>query len=199
MEAAPQAIIKDVIAMLHRDVLKPLKFKKSGNTWIREDDWPKLVNVQLSKSNTSDEARFTFNLGVFIQALHDAAGAYPVSGSPKERDCDVRTRIGMLLPSGTDKWWNVSRSSNTHELFDAVRADLIETGIPWLDSLKDYPVVAAELARQKNPFMSAIALKLDGRVDAAAQAMKAAHAKANKLALPKLRRIANAQGIPIKG
>lgn len=195
----PQAIIKELASRLHSDFLRPRGFKKSAYTWRREDEWPKLINLQLSKSNTSEEARFTLNLGVFIPELHNAAGSYPVTGKPMEPDCDVRSRIGMLLPSGTDKWWDVSPASNGARLFDKVSGDLMEVGLPWLEGLRDLPTVAETLMAQRNPFMAAIALKLGGRDDEATEAMTAAHAKANKLALPKLKRIANAQNISIKG
>jgi hypothetical protein len=199
METTAQAVIKEVASRLHSDLLKPRGFKKTAYTWIREDEWPKLINLQLSKWNSSEEARFTVNLGVFIPELHNAAGSYPVTGQPKEPDCDVRSRIGMLLPPGTDKWWEVSAASDEGKLFDEVIADLVEVGLPWLDRLHDYTTVAEVLIGQKNSFMAAIALKLDGRDNEAAEAMAAAHAKANKLALPKLKRIAEAQGIPTKG
>ena len=199
MENTTQSIIKELVARLHGDILKPRGFKKSAHTWIRTDGWSKLINLQLSKSNTSAEASFTLNLGVFIRELHDAAGSYSVTGEPKEPDCDIRTRVGMLLPSGTDKWWKVTPASNTGRLFDEVSADLIDAGLPWLESLQDYSTVATELMRQKNHFLAAIAHKLDGRGDAAAESMEMARAKANKLALPKLKMIAEALGIPLKG
>ena len=199
METTAQAVIKEIASSLHSTVLKPRGFKKNAFTWIRHDEWPKLINLQLSQRNTSAEARFTLNLGVYIPELHNASGSYPVTGDPKEPDCDVRSRIGMLLPQGTDKWWDVSTATDCGSLFDEVSANLVEVGLPWLDGLRDYATAAAALMGQKNPFMAAIALKLDGREDEAAKAMMAAHAKANKLALPKLKRIAEAQGIPIKG
>lgn len=198
MEITSQTVIKEVAARLHSDVLKPRGFKKSSYTWIRAGEWAQLVNLQLSKLNTSKEASFTINLGVFVRELHEAAGSYPVTGEPKEPDCDIRSRIGMLHSPEIDKWWDVNTASDPETLFNEVSADLIETGLPWLESLSDYPKVSAELMRQKKLFMAAIALKLDGRDTEAAEAMKMAYEKANKLALPKLKRIAKARGISIE-
>jgi hypothetical protein len=197
METTPQAIIKEVSSKLHRDVLKLHGFKKTAYVWTREGDWLKIIDLQLSRWNSSEEARLTLNLGVFIPNLYRAMRSHPVPDKPKEFHCDVRTRIGMLLPRGTDRWWTVTAASKAQDLFDELSADLLDTGIPWLDGLHCYESVAAELLLQKNPFKAAVVLKLDGRDDEAAKLMRTAREKAHKLALPELVRVAKALGIPV--
>jgi len=76
--ATPQDIIKAMVASLHQRHLKPLGFRKSGTTRIRPVEWKHVMNVQLSKWNSSEEAQFTLNLGISIEPLH-GAGILPAA------------------------------------------------------------------------------------------------------------------------
>lgn len=197
MERTAQIVIKELASRVHLEVLKAKGFKKTANTWIRKDEWPKLINLQLSQWNSAREANFTINLGVFIPELHTVSESYPVKGNLKELDCGIRSRIGTLLPLRKDKWWTVGMEDDSNRLFDEVCADLVSVGLPWLENLKDFLVVAEELKSQKQWFMAGLAYKLAGDDCLATELMTKAHAKANKFALPKLKRVAAKQGIPI--
>jgi len=197
--ATPQNIINAMVASLHQRHLKPLGFRKSGTTWIRPTEWKHVINVQLSKWNSSEEAQFTVNLGISIDPLHAATEALPLKGALKEYDCDVRARIGQLLPTKQDKWWTVSPDIDPEGLADDVFTNLVKHALPWFEHLSSYEAVASEFLRQKIPFKAAIAYRLAGDADSAATAMAQAIDQANPQVLPKLRRIAVAQGIETKG
>jgi len=193
--ATPQNIIKAMVASLHQRHLKPLGFRKSGTTWIRPVEWKHVINVQLSKWNSSEEAQFTVNLGISIEQLHAAAESLPLKGALKEYDCDVRARIGQLLPTKQDKWWTVRSDSVPEVLADDVFTNIAQLALPWFERLSSFDAVASEFLTQKIPFKAAIAYRLAGDSVSAAAAMSQAFNKANPQALPMLRRIAIAQGI----
>lgn len=158
-----------------------------------------MINVQLSKWNSSDEAQFTVNLGISIDALHAATESLPLKGTLKEYDCDVRARIGQLLPTKQDTWWTVTPDSDAVNLSDDVFAKIAEHGLPWFERLNNYAAVGDEFMIQKNPFKAAVAYQLGGNSSAAAEAMGQALGGANSHVRPKLQRIAFSQGIATKG
>ena len=197
--ATPQGIIKAMASALHQRHLKPLSFRKSGNTWIRPGEWTQVINVQLSKWNSSTEAQFTVNLGISIEELHAASEGLPLKGTLKEYDCDVRARIGQLFPSKKDKWWQVTETTDSDQLADDVFARIDQFGLPWFDRLGDYSAVAAEFQDRKIPFMAALAYHLGGDAASAEAAMRQAEAESNRHFMPKLKQLAATHGIPIKG
>lgn len=197
--ATPQNIIKAMVASLHQRHLKPLGFRKSGTTWIRAMEWKYVINVQLSRWNSADEAQFTVNLGILIEPLHTAAESLPLKGALKEYDCDVRARIGQLLPTKQDMWWTVRPDSDSESLADDVFMNIELHALPWFERLSNFEAVGSEFLSQKIPFKAAIAYRLAGDADSASAAMAQAFDQANSHVLPKLRRIAVAQGIETKG
>jgi hypothetical protein len=74
---------------------------------------------------------FAVNLGVFVPEMSD---------EPKRRrnwvneyDCDLRKRLGELVPPGRrDLWWSLEQADAA--IVDAGAA-LVEHGLPWLDGL----------------------------------------------------------------
>ncbi|HBJ88058.1 MAG TPA: hypothetical protein DDZ88_30215 [Verrucomicrobiales bacterium] len=197
--AKPQDIIKAMTSSLHQAHLKALGFNKSDMTWIRPLEWPQVINIQLSSSNSATQARFTINLGVSIPCLGTALKSSPLEGALKEYDCELRSRIGHLFPNKHDKWWDVTSISDADQLVGEVFADISRYILPWFERLKTLPEVATELANKKSFLMAAIAFHLAGDSCAAASSMAEAYAQANQLALPKLRRLAKAHSIPITG
>lgn len=196
--ASPQDIIKAMVASLHQNRLKALGFRKSGTTWVRPLAWPQVINIQLSRWNSASEASFTVNLGVSVEALHVASEGLPLQGSLKEHDCDIRVRIGQLMPGGEDKWWKVTPSSDPDQLVEDVFAPIGQVGLPWLERLTDYSALAAEFTKEKWPFMAALAYHFAGDLTEAATKMNEAFAGSNDHFRPKLKRVASAQGIAIK-
>lgn len=197
--ATPQDKIKEMASCLHERYLKALSFRKSANTWTRLTEWPHIINVQLSRWNSADEAQFTVNLGISIPELHSASEGLSLKGPLKEYDCDVRSRIGQLFSNQTDHWWKVTLVSDPDALADEVFARIEEFALPWFDRLVDFASVAAEFRDLNSPFMSALAFHLAGDSTSAEESIARAMKDSNPFFLSKLRRIAKAQGILIKG
>lgn len=188
--ATSQDIIKEAAKLIHQRRLKELGFKKTGYTWRSAKEWPQIFNIQLLSSNSVERSKITLNFGVFIEELHTAAEACPVSGAIKEYDCDVRARIGQLLPSREDEWWEVTCKSSPTALADELLWLFTEHGLPWLCKFDSYRAVALEHAHQNNHLMAALSYVLANELDKAQEHMDLACSKLHRNARPKLRRLA---------
>lgn len=195
--ATSQEIIKAMGSALHQRHLKARGYKKSGNTWVRLDEWPRVIHIQCSRWNTSSAAQFTLNFGLFIRSLHDAWEGSPVKGGLKEYNCTARARIGELLPEGKDTWWKVSPGMSAEELADDVFQHIEQTGIPWFERLSSYSAVAAEFENDCLFFQAAIAYHFGGDSEAAATAIAMALARSAPNFHSELIRLASKHGIRI--
>jgi len=121
--------------------LKEQGFKKKARTFYREfEERIEVVNVQSSRWNEGDEGRITINLGVYYPGTSEFLDTPKFKGLPKEYDCTVRTRIGLLLPVPCDLWWKIKGAVDSHiavEQRDAVK----EYGLPWFQRMSDMDVV----------------------------------------------------------
>jgi len=193
-----RTIIQGIASILNREVLKKSGFKKVGMTWLKEAPWTQVINMQMGKWNTQEEGTFTINLGLHIPELHAAIEAYPVSGSVKEYDCDVRQRIGLLMPVRQDFWWEVKSTSDVRSIADEVSQALLKHGIPWLDqTAQSLSTIAEELKSHASHSAAAVAFAFAGDLASANKSMANAFAHSNPLAFPKLQRLAKAHGITI--
>jgi len=167
------------IDLIVRDSLAPrLKaegYKKRARTFTQESqDHVKVVNVQPSKWNQGTEGSFTLNLGIYFPAVADAIDWFPIKTYPKEHDCTIRERIGMLMPGGCDKWWQISPKSN----LERIKAEVLEAwttyGNPWISQVSDMNEAKLALIRKKDYFQAAgIALVQGDKKEAAELLQKA--------------------------
>ena len=190
---------KAVIASLHARHLKGLNFRKGGNTWIRENQWPQVINVQLSQWNTSEAATLTLNCGIFIEAFHQAIGGLPLKGALKEYDCDIRSRIGSLHSDKKDIWWTVTSQTNADDLAETLFAEIRDFVLPWFERLVTFENIALEFVTQKNPFKAAIAYHLAGMPDESKTLMSQALTESNELRRRNLIRTAKSLSISTGG
>lgn len=153
-------IIDQVIKANLAPTLKSEGFKKTARTFHRASG-PAIhvVNVQASQWGSSDEGRFTLNLGVYVPELARMLGD-AVHEKPKEYQCQARARIGSLMPAGSDDWWDVSPSTDLAALTREVEARYVEFGRPWLEARSSYRDLESLL--QGGLARAAVAL-LDGR------------------------------------
>jgi hypothetical protein len=195
----PQQIIKKAASTLHRNLLKGRGFTKSGNNWLCRQEWTRVINLQLSSYNSAEEARCTINLGILIPALRAACGEPPIEGNPKEYDCDLCQRIGRLLAQAEDKWWSVTPETDPDHLAAELADTLLHHGLPWFERFPDLVAVARCTDAGFPGSRSAVTYQLAGDVDSATKLMADAIAESPPMGLPKLRRIAKANGIPLPG
>lgn len=187
---SPREIVNECASAVHQAILKPLGYRKSGFNWVL-DDWTRIINLQLSRWNSSEDVKFTLNFGVFIPDLHHLAERPLRNGPLKEPDCIIRARYGSLTPSRLDYWWKVNNAADPPELIRDITEAVVSYGVPWLASFVDYYSVAVEYERQKDLFMAGLAYHLAGQKSLAIERIKVALEKANPHFKPRATRIAN--------
>jgi hypothetical protein len=152
-----QAILDEVVKAAIVPQLRPLGFKKAGRTFRRQAErCVQVLNVQASAWSSADELRFTINLGVFFPEVSELTGAQqPSAAGPTEPQCQLRERIGTLLPERNDRWWELRVGSDPGHVIAEVREAVRAFGLPWLDAN-----MRMETAREKAWPRDAIAMCL---------------------------------------
>ncbi|MGA2814393.1 MAG: DUF4304 domain-containing protein, partial [Candidatus Acidiferrum sp.] len=140
-------------------------FKKRGtNFYHLGTQSNQLVFVQSSQWNTSSSARFTIELGLYFPAMDAVAeqiwtkpGAEP--WVPKIHNCQLRKRIGFLLPVQRDYWWTVVPSANVDDLAVELAETWRKYGAPWMRIKANLPEAANQLEAD-SLFLSAAQARL---------------------------------------
>lgn len=135
--------------------LKQRGFRRRHGSFRRRQDaaW-QIVNFQRHRYAHSRMLRFTINLGVSLDVLHEDP-PWRSRGWPLEYECDFRARIGSLLV-GEDRWWTVRALLPTRAISDDVMAGL-EMALPWLDARSDPRAVLTNAPRNPTRETSGLA------------------------------------------
>jgi hypothetical protein len=112
-------------------LLSPLGFNRKGSNFVLTLDSAALViQVQKSTSGSSASPRITVNLGLVCALLAsetDLRNARP-------EDSHLRLRIGSLLPSRPDKWWELHTDADAQRACLEINTILSERAIPFLSA-----------------------------------------------------------------
>jgi hypothetical protein len=148
-------------------------FKKRGTTFYQiTPESNRLVLVQSSQWNSSSQSRFTIELGLYFSAIDAVTNetwtkAGAEQWNPKIYNCQLRQRIGFLMPAGRDFWWTVTPSSNAHDLALELAEAWQQYGAPWMRSNANLPHVATRLEAESGFLLAAQAkLALGERAEA---------------------------------
>jgi hypothetical protein len=137
--------MKAVVVELHPR-LKRHGFRKRRHTLNREPEegLVQVINFQMGSYDVGDPVeipglrkslygRFAVNLGVFLRDVHERLAECDVPAFVAEYHCDIRKRLGEVLPGEGDVWWNLEHGPA--ELAADVGSALEKHGVPWLDGL----------------------------------------------------------------
>lgn len=139
---AIDAVIRGGLAPL----MKREGFKKSGRNFLKVDaESVGVLNVQASMYNLGATGKFTINLGRYFPSVARAAGEPELKGLPREYNCQIRLRIGHLLPENLDHWWTVGPETNIERLALDVARVVENVGLPWLRRMRDLDSLKAQL------------------------------------------------------
>jgi len=120
-----------------RHSLVPLGFTRRGRTFNRAIPGGLVHVLDLQLGATIAYGKFTANVAVFLPEVALAlAGIDHPPAFVREPDCEIRARLGKLLPQPIDRWWSLDPPSIklvAAELRDAV----LDHGIPFLNGLSD--------------------------------------------------------------
>lgn len=125
--------------------LQTLRVKTGGNA--------ALINFQKSDQSSETRLVFTVNLGV-------VCGALPGVGERGLEDAGIseshlRTRLGMLLDSPGDKWWELTDSTNLKTLCDELFDAITRKALPYLNAYLQTEALIELWRSGKSPGMTA--------------------------------------------
>ncbi len=164
--------IKSQLNIIEKEVfatLKPLGFKKNGRTFNRtsEEGIVQVVNFQSEKHKTEENyfvdgvrenlyGKFVVNLGVCIVSLYKFQFPNENNNYCKEYDCQIRERLGKLLP-GQDYWWTIT--DDNKRMTDEIIDGLATNGLKWFSGIETKEKIIAN--SDYLPYNSSPANKLD--------------------------------------
>lgn len=136
--------MKEIVAAA-APLLKSAGFRKRRHTFNRtvDDGLIHVVNFQmgpyefpgrpdvLAGVRLNLHGLFTLNLGVFVPEMD--RGGPPQSSWINDYDCQLRKRIGELMPEQADVWWPLDLEPSGQQVTDA----LSDVGLAWLDQFTD--------------------------------------------------------------
>jgi len=103
----PREIIESIVNASVTKVAREAGFKKSRlNFFRRKGTIIQVINIQLSRWNRGLEADFYVNIALAFDELRIHDGI-PMVETPKEYECDFRSRLERLVP-GTPHIWQVA-------------------------------------------------------------------------------------------
>jgi hypothetical protein len=73
------------------------------------------------------------NLAVYFPKLAEVTGRASNDPHPREHHCELRMRIGHLLPEHCDKWWEFNENSDYELITREVREAWSNYGRKWLE------------------------------------------------------------------
>ena len=161
-------IIDSVVREHIHPLLKQRGYRKQARTFHKIGEESTLVvHIQASQWNQSADGQFTINLGAYFADIEKICDSHEIRGLPKEYDCTVRRRIGQIMPSNLDKWWEINPGANLEEIGKEVAAGLSEYGLRWLESVASKDSLAAELESRREYLRAAGLSLLEGNVEGA--------------------------------
>jgi len=118
--------------------LKDLGFRRQSNHLHRRpEDLVHGIHFQASMWGSRDEGEFTLNLLVTSPALYRCWTGHSLPANPATAAFPYPERIGLLMPSRRDHWWDVNPDTNTDALAGDVIGALFEYAIPYSDRFPD--------------------------------------------------------------
>jgi hypothetical protein len=148
-----QAVVRDI-----HPKLKAAGFRKERHTFKREPE-PGLIHVvnfqmgpyepgsnyEFPPYKVNVYGYFTVNLGVFLSEVRAQTMPGAPPRFPKEYQCEIRARLGELMPEGEGGWWTLK--AETGLLASAIWEAIEEYGLPFLDRYPSRSAILAEWYR----------------------------------------------------
>jgi hypothetical protein len=133
---SPSELKKPIVASLHR-LLKPLAYRKTGGLFSRKsDDVVHLIDVQGSRDNSRELARFTINVAIWALPLIDEDMLDFTK--PSVAGSHWRERLGFLSPCNVDMWWPVSTPGEAEIAAGEISSMVDLYALPTLGSLSSF-------------------------------------------------------------
>jgi len=148
----PVDAFKELLSVHVHGKLKPLGFKKSGQTfgWRGAGVWG-TINFQRDKWSTREQIGFTINVGVqsdFISSCEFVSGSRVVPDKiPSGLSGDWSRRIGQLMPANKDVWWTLAESQLSEQVRHEVMGAIVDYAVPALAARRSDEALVEEIRR----------------------------------------------------
>jgi hypothetical protein len=148
MRSASARLIDVVVSFWVNPLLRQQGFVRKRRRWNRRlEGLIQVIAVQAIQTNVHEPSRFTFDLGIHVPGLR---AGFPVGAHGpflSEHQCQVRLRIGNLIPRQLDCWWEVNPSTNPASLGRQVTEVLLAYAIPFMEQSRSPAGLAESLSR----------------------------------------------------
>jgi hypothetical protein len=149
-------IIDEIIKAELAPLLKQFGFKKKARNFYREhSDRTDVINIQSSQWNAGLEGKFTVNVGVHFPAISELTDAPPVKGLPKEYDCTIRERIGLITEENRDTWWEVNPETDQDVVANDLALKVNSICLPWLELMSELNNVKTGVVKNNRAIVAA--------------------------------------------
>jgi hypothetical protein len=137
-------------------------FRRQGNHLHRLVDGVfHAINFQGSQWGSASSGSFTVNLVVTSPFLHTTWTGRPFPSNPASSLFPLRSRIGRLMPSRRDHWWEVDDRTIVDTLAQEAATEIIQYGLPFFEPFKSTKSMLVSLREGKElPCLSAAHLPL---------------------------------------
>lgn len=129
-------LLKNTVA----PALRENGLKGSGQEYsIKSEDYWALIGLQKSMYSDSQKLKFTINIYVISKQQWDEGreqfSYFPKKPSPNTKwQLGWSERIGMLMPSKLDHWWEFNIETNASELAEQVVEAISKYAIPAMQA-----------------------------------------------------------------
>lgn len=131
-KAEPRVLYARILSALTASVFHDGGFRRRGGTWqLDSGECWQVVQFQVSRDSSVNTVIFTINVSVASKRLLVSEGKDP-SRAPREPECHVRQRLGLLPEVKADHWWQVDRTTDVDALRREITAALVWQAFPWL-------------------------------------------------------------------
>lgn len=149
-------IIDGIIKAELAPLLKQCGFKKKARNFYREhSDRTDVINIQASQWNEGLKGKFTVNVGVYFPAISELTEASPVKSLPKEYNCTIRERIGLITEENRDTWWEVNPETDQKIVANDLALKVNSVCLPWLESMADLDNVKSGVVKNNRAIVAA--------------------------------------------
>ena len=132
-----QQAIRAISAGAVASLLRPLGFKRRApHLWRETGGIYHSVNFQASQWGTNEDGQFTVNLGVSSPILYASFTGRTFPTNPGSALWPINVRIGGLMPSRCDLWWQVTDHTDLDALGTEVAQTLHDYALPFFERLR---------------------------------------------------------------
>lgn len=144
----PSKDFKKIIIDKLSDILKPKKFKRSGNTYsLSNGDLTYFINVQSSMSSTAATLKLTLNIEIYSSLIYKLED----TSIPEKRSRHFTRRIGSFLENPDDKWWAIESDNQANDAADEIAEIILTYVLPTFEKLTTTTDLATLWRQNKCP------------------------------------------------